>query len=710
MLRKGQIKLAGVLSLLLPLIAISSAAAQSFEPVFEWINRFQEGAEIELRVHVNTNSFTFLRSRASGIDRTTFQRLLPKDTPPQQLKILPDKTGKKLEGLVIRYEVNKKLRLEETWKEDQSKAWKKIDFIQLASYPLAQWPNFVKQAVSRNLMEYETIEDEGDLYVFLTFKQAGPSDLRFGKRLLRFSDTFYEHMRISKEFQPWTGSADKFAILVHEPHWSLAGQYQLISGLREFLDANSQYEFRFLVEGYFTEETKYVPTSPLVKRFSSDVSIATQVFALLTNALIDGPFAYRLLYAPDLPAVAIDDPGLIKQTLPEQEVADWIETSGVLTKTDEKLQEMSTNESSQVRLVLIVLSYYAQADREELRGQALIDCQLQLAELFDALAKCLRILRSGDFTSEISFFDTQSQAYRTNAKRYQSALKRDATMAKNVLKHFVTKEHGERIPMVFIGNFHTPALTSYLRSEGMGYVVIEPRASVMATSESERQNFNAALDLNARPAYLRRLAGDLKLPVAPTEAELPYYESFLKRRAIPRSKTQEAHFHQSFQALGPNKVDLASLSETLRASGFLSNVQVSFAGGDMTPPPPFQRAFASLHFDPEGKPSELALFQPRDSGWARQDRYRFLQKASLSIPYLRKQTRRARFDQDPTTKRVFGSFFDPESQILYMFEGDRVDVFNLLPLPKRKGEEETLIHMRLSILDFIAYNAEKRYG
>jgi hypothetical protein len=409
------------LSLLLLSIAISSANAQSFESLFEWINRFQEGAEIELRVHVNTDSFTFLRSQASGIDRTTFQRLLPKDTPPQQLKILPDKTGKKLEGLVIRYEANRKLRLEETWKEDQSKAWKKIDFIELASYPLAQWPNFVKQAVSKGLMEYETIEDEGDLHVFLTFKQAGLSDLRFGRRSLRFPDTFYEHMRISKEFEPWTGGAGKFAILVHEPHWSLAGQYQLISGLREFLDANLKCEFRFLVEGYFTEETKYVPTRPLAKRFSSDVSVAAQVFALLDNGLIDGPFAYRLLYDPDLPAVAIDDPGLIKETLPEQEVEDWIETSGVLTKTDEKLQELSTNESSQVRLILIILSYYAQADYQELRGQALIDCQLQLAELYDALAKSLRILRSGDFTSEVSFFDTQGRAYRTNAKRYQSA-------------------------------------------------------------------------------------------------------------------------------------------------------------------------------------------------------------------------------------------------------------------------------------------------
>lgn len=704
---KKQIKLLlrGISSLLLSLIMTSFVAAQSFDPVFEWTKRFQRGEKIELKVHVGTDSFTFLRSQTTNIDRAIFQRLLPKDILPQQLKILPD------EGLVIGYEVNKLLRLEETWREDKSKVWKKIEFIKIASYPLTRWPDFIKQAISQGLMEYEVIEYEGESFASLTFKQTDPSSLQFGRRSLKFSDEFYEYMKLSKEFKPWVSNTDKFAILVHEPHWCLASQYQLIPGLKAFIDANSQYKFRFLVEGYWEEEIKYIPTKPTLRIFSKDISKEVQVFALLRNFLIDGPFAYRLLYDPDLPAVAIDSPELIQNTTPEQKIMGWIKTSKVLKEIIQKLKGLPSDETYEAQLVLIILSYYARADASELKGPDFIKHFENVAKLYDGLAKSLKTLKSKDFTSEISFLETQAKAYRTNIKRYQIALDRDATMATNISKHFISKEYSNRIPIVFIGNFHTPAITSHLRSKGIGYVVIEPRVFLIAT-ERERRNFNDALNLNTRQNYLKKLVGDLKLQVAPTEAELPYYQSFLRKKASSSIRAQNASLQQSYQSLGPNRINLAFLNRALETNGFLNNAQVSFAGGGKIPPHPFQKAFASLSFGSEGGAPMLVFFYPNEKGWERQDRYRFLQKVKLIPPYeeIQKHTRKVRFYQDQETNRIFCSYFDPKSQRFYLFEGDEIDIFRMLPLPREKDEEETLIHMRISIRDIIYYEKEKMNG
>jgi hypothetical protein len=699
---KRQIKLLGwAFFLLLSLVVVSSGVAQSFDPVFEWTKRLQKGEEIELKIHVDPNSFAFLRSQATNINQSTFERLLGDDVSQLSvdLKILPG--GE----LIIGYEVSELLRLEETWKEDQARAWKKIEFVQIASYSLTRWPDFIEQAVSQGLTEYEAIEDEGNLYVFLTFKQTGPSELRFGKQSLRLSDEFYEYMRIPKESKPWAGTTDRFVLLVHEPHWSLAGQYQLLPGLRALIDANSQYKFRFLVEGYFTEEIKHIPTESLLEQFSGDVSTRTQVFSLLRNALIDGPFAYRLIYDPDLPAVVIDNPELIQKTPPEKRIKGWIETSGVLRGIIQKLEDLPSDKTQEAQSALIMLSYYARADKRELKGQALIDCELQLAELYETLAKSLNTLQAKDFAAEVSFLKAQAEAYRTNAKRFQNALDRDATMAMNISQHSASKEYSERIPVAFIGNFHTPAITSHLRSKGIGYVVMEPRASLVAT-EGEQKNFNNALNANTRQAYLRKLAGDLKLQVAPTEAELPYYRSFLRRRETPRIRAQRAHFQQSFQSLGPNKVDLASLNNALETNGFLNGAQVSFAGNGQTPPPPFQRAFGYFSLGPEGEPPELVFFHPEDNGWERQDRYRFLQKVSLILPYeeIQRQTQKVRFYQDQETKRIFCSYFDSESQRFYLFEGDKIDIFRMLPLPTQVG------HIRTAIRDLIYSEKEELYG
>jgi len=701
---KGQIKLlGGTLSLLLSLIVVSAVAAQSFAPVFEWTKRVQKGEEIELKVHVGTDSFTFLRSRTTEIDQTTFQRLCG-DTPPQQIKVLPD------EELVFEYQINKLLQLEQTLRGNKPSAWRKIEFLEIASYPLIRWTDFLEQAVSQGLMEYELIEYEGESFVSLTFKQTDPSSLRFGTRSIRFSDEFYEDMKIVKEFKPWVGNTNNFVILVHEPHWSLSGQYQLIPGLKAFIDTNSQYQFRFLVEGYWEEEIKYIRAEPILDRFSKDVSKEAQVFALLRNFLIDGPFAYRLLYDPDLPALAIDDPERSKKTPPEQKIKDWTETSEVAKSIIQKLQGLPSDEIQNQWQILSLWVYYVRADASELKGPDIIKHLENVVELYDALIKSLETLQDQDFASEISFLEKQVSAYRTNSKRYQFALDGDYTMATNILTHFTSEEYSNRIPMAFIGNFHTPAITSHLRSEGIGYVVIEPRVSLIAT-EREKENFNGALNksFDTQYNYLRDLIGDLKLQVAPLPRELPYYKSFLEREA-PKIRRQKIIFRAS-SPLSPDNT--SKIYNILERNGILSNAQAIFAGSGQTPPPKLPGAFASFSFGPGGENPKLIIYDREEENWEHSDRLSYLEKILPILPYekFQRETRKASFSQDKETKRMFLWLFDPQTQKFYLFEGEEtINIFKLLPLPKPKDEEEALIHIRISIRDWLHKEKEKVLG
>ena len=75
-------------------------------------------------------------------------------------------------------------------------------------------------------------------------------------------------MKFVKEYEPWLPHKARSVIIVHEPHWSLNGQYQLISGINAFISSNSDNKFRFFVEGYYEQETLLIPTKTLIELFS----------------------------------------------------------------------------------------------------------------------------------------------------------------------------------------------------------------------------------------------------------------------------------------------------------------------------------------------------------------------------------------------------------------------------------------------------------
>ncbi|MFX0198576.1 MAG: hypothetical protein ACFFCW_20845 [Candidatus Hodarchaeota archaeon] len=700
---KKQISSLGLSLILLMFLMVSFAAAKSFDPVFNYVEQFQKGEDIELRVHVGKDSFTFLRSEETKINQATFQSLLTEDAVPQQLKISPN--GE----FMIKYEAGDLLNLEQTLIENIPKQWRKIEFVKIASYPLDQWLVFLKRAFSRGLMEYETIEYEEEFFASLTFKQTDPRVLSFGRQQISFSDEFFEHMKFSRDFKPRKTNTKKVVVLVHEPHWLLAGQYQLVPGLRAFLIANSNYKFRFLVEGYWENEIKNILTKPTLDQFFKDFSTAAQVYSLLGKFLIDGPLAYRLLYEPDLPALAIDDPKLIKETPREPKFRDLFEQQDVFIKIIGKLQKLRKDKANEAMMTLAVLGFLVKADTQELTGQATVDHVSQISELYNELRKQLVSLDSQNFKEECSFLEYQAACYRTQKEVLGHALKRDVAMTKNILSHF-DSDYSQRIPIVFIGNFHTPAIIDNLPND-VAYVVIEPRLSILslAPPERDRDNFNDALKLDTRPSYLTKFRSILKLQVAPLKRELPYYNSFLKRESL-RIQSQR----NAFASSSPLPSSLTSkIYSTLISNGVFSSAQISFAGGGENVPPTFRGAFASFSFGPKGISPMLLFYDRKKDNWTRPDRLNYLRKIQPILPYekIKKSVRKVSFYQDKDSNRMFFFIFDPKTQTFYLFDGsETMDIQKLLIPPEVQGEENAPIHLKLSLRERIHYESQKTHG
>ncbi|MGD2087149.1 MAG: hypothetical protein PVH61_13280 [Candidatus Aminicenantes bacterium] len=687
------------------LLLTSFMRAQSFAPVFEWIERFRDSEKVELKMQVNADSFTFLRSQSLEIDKATFTQLLrtadPK--PAMQLKIIGE------EELVLEYDVNEKLRLERRLKNNQLVGWKRIDFVPVKSYSLKAWAKFLHKAAAHGLMEFRVIEHKGMLFTTITFKQKGPSILKYGKKSLKLTNEFYKYMKIPGDYKTQLYNSDKFVILVHEPHGLRVGQYQMVPGLKALIDSNSNHKFRFLVEGGFKEETKFIPVKPTADILHEDVSRQVQVYGLLENYIIDGPLAYRLLYNPDLPSVAIDDNESINAT-PKQPHITRTQHQEILRKVYAKLKKIPGEEKKSAMEALTLLIYYTGADIGELKGQQLLNHYSKLNKFYLELSGKLRAFIEQDFSRECSQLDTLAEDYNTLTKVYQLALDRDSAMAVNINDHFRSK-YAHCIPVAFIGNFHTQGIIAKLGS-GIGHVVIEPRKST-GYSDEERKNFPKALKPSSRLSYLKSLAGLLKLNVAPTKEELKICKLFLEKEAV---KIQ--NLEKGFKVSSPLSLETTfKIKSIIEQNGSFNTVAVGFGGKGGPPQNPIKGSnpFASFNTDPESGNPNLLLFDHEEKNWKQDDRLNYLKMAFI-FPVRERykdETRKGEFHQDENTNRIFCKIFDPETQTFYFYEVDGMDIYQwLAPMhPKEKNDKNpTFIHFRISFLRPLILREKKIHG
>src|SRR4029077_12782715 len=128
---------------------------------------------------------------------------------------------------------------------------------------------------------------------------------------------------------------------------------------------------------------------------------------------------------------------------------------------------------------------------------------------------------------EVSNLRSQLAAYKVEEQIYRDAMSRNEVMAGQISSQATSANRS--IPIAFIGNFHTSAITASLRAQGIGYVVVEPRFSTLTDSQ-EKSEFDRYVNPAGRQSYISSVTTQNKGPVAPTIAEVRnYYDPLIDR-------------------------------------------------------------------------------------------------------------------------------------------------------------------------------------
>jgi hypothetical protein len=654
-----------VSSLFIAALVLGAGPTEEYTKVLEPLRVFQEGKDIDLLLTADANAFTISQGKTSPATEAEFKALQEKATG-LQLKIL--QRGKEAYSYYAGFDQ----RLQLTMDENGNATCNKIVFSPLGRYPVSQWPDFVRTAVPKGLTRFGCAGDESAQEGWVVFRQIDPTTVRVGTQTLDLSEEFYRHMRLSRQVKSQTGTTGRFVVFVHEPHWCIPGQHQLIAGIKALLDGNPRATFKFLVEGYFEEEIKDIPTGPTLAVLAKNASVTDQVHAMVREHLIDGPFAFRLLHAPNLPAMAIDDPEEIKAT-PSETAPDFAAVHNRCVEFMQKLEQQNGASTQNLQAALFRLVLLLGADPQDVDGAGFVRYYEELQKLVSTLQMVLRGMSDRDATQFSSSLQPLNEHCTREVSTLKHALNRDGTMAGNITRCMESGPRGE-ILVAFIGSFHTRGIIDRLPA-GTGYVVLEPRTA--AEEGRYDANFMGLLRPESRPAVLRRISRTLKLPVAPLPRELPDYQEFLKNRAAATTARDNA-----FKSSSPlSAAATENILTAVRKNVVLGGASIR-SGGDTVPP--VAGAFASFPADPGREPA-LVLIDRDEKNWSRPDRLRFL--ASV-LPLAIERPEKGRmsgvtFYQDWDTAAIFFCTYHQDDQKYYLCEWPHgLDMSKALALPK----------------------------
>ena len=526
----------------------------------------------------------------------------------------------------------------------------------IEAYPAESWKDFIRLALGHGLVAFHQIQAEPEPLLFLTFQSQGLKKISADVGPLTFSNAFYKHMRISPLFAPSLIQDGKIVLFIHDPHSNLEGLFQLIWGLKELHDVNQQLRFKYLVEGFHIDETRDVPVSPLLQILTDEVSREAQVFGLARKFLVDGPLAYRLLYGNDIPALAIDDPELITKSplidlddRREEELA-YIQSfynsfarheSEALTKKVQESEGLTMPDFLEWKAQFLSQEGQILDDAQEVHDAltllaGLLDLdyvdsgvqrntspgywgQLETAYKTIAESKYLKNFSShiktekkdngvdNLFSKDRKFFSETAYKYNQRISAYGYASRRSDKMASKIIEHFEGPDK-ERIPVVFIGNFHTKRLiVNMLRSSlsmKPGFIVLEPRVNLFTETESGKENFRKSINSAERSEYLEQALGMLKGPVSPKPEELQQYRALIKAQ-VSTLKSQKEQF------LKTSPLDLIltnQLWSVLEHHPQFKDANIRFED-QARAPPEYKNAFVSVSNKKERGIEELVFYK-----------------------------------------------------------------------------------------------------
>jgi hypothetical protein len=130
----------------------------------------------------------------------------------------------------------------------------------LGTFPLAQWPTFINEAVNHGLRKYSRYRDGEIDDIELTFLSAQKTKLNTGKAELTVPSSFFDYMTVLEGFPAQQGK-NGFAILIFDPHSSIPGRFQLVPALNELVQSNPSVKFKLLNEGNTRRKTGASPST-----------------------------------------------------------------------------------------------------------------------------------------------------------------------------------------------------------------------------------------------------------------------------------------------------------------------------------------------------------------------------------------------------------------------------------------------------------------
>jgi hypothetical protein len=682
------------------------AQAQNFDAVFDLVQQMRQGQRFDVDIQVKADTFTILREQETPLNKDTFEALRAsadkKGWP--HLKYLRD-----TEAFV--FPVNATLEIEEQKHGGAAgtTTWLKREYVPVATYNVALWSNFLREALKHGLTAINQSATDSTI-TSLDFAPYGPDHIPYGTKSLALPPKFYQYMKLSPQHAPFTGS-NGFVVLVHDPHASRTGRFELLPGLRALLSANRS-PVIFLDEGEFKGQTRTIGFNTLDQiMLPAERARVLQpvVYNLLGRYLIDSAMAYRLLYDRNLPALAIDETQFLPTIALGQRPDSLMKVNralvNILKALDGLKDKIPAEDLNRATQLVIYATIYEQTEIEDLDGRTLVKHFDNLADTLSDIVTLARLIKQVNPASQVDldadFLQRQAAAYRGESKEYGLALNRDKPMATRIAEQAHTAE--TRLPVAFIGSFHTDGITSYLRSLKIGYVVVEPRHNY-TFSDQEQQAFDSYLYQDQRPAYLRSATSQNKGPVVPTVVEVQrYYQPFVRREATRVMQRDQDAAH-NYQQLPGKELDYPAFNEALKANGVLSNARVEFGGPtSLAIPPDAGSPFA--FFEPGDNGSgRFMVLNAGDTGWSTQrGRYSCLREIKLLPPLVREDLsphRQVSFYEDADSKTIYSSLFEPQSRRYYLYEGDKaLDMLSTMVLSKPSKDRDMLIRMRLAELE-----------
>jgi hypothetical protein len=707
---EGQVNffLAVVIVWCTPTFALSQAVERpAFGAIAPVIEQLRHSSGTNLVVHIGTSNFDILKEVTAPItsnEARAARAELRKHKPGLPL-IRFTKSHE-----VAAYDLDERTVIEVDVNATPEK-WTRRRLETVATYPDSAWERFTEFCLRNGLTDLTVYEQGAARVGEIAFAAVGPAAIGYPGGSLHLSPAFYDNTRVSPDY-PESPGTNGFVILIHDPHQDVGERFRLMSGLAALFAANPALNFEYLVEGAFPEE-------PVGERSIRDGGLGDYlrsfsepqrkliVNSMLRQFLVDTPLAFQLSRSPEAHThgLAIDDNRFLSKP-----AALFVESSKIdaalkaLAEFAAPRDQENTNSEEAAARGMILEGVYMTAALQRANSTNLNDTQLikhleRLKASFGAL---------GDVASEISksvpemqaradALQKQSAAYSTEAQKYKDALQRNETMLSFI--ETAGRNCAKQLPLVFIGSNHTETITRRLRTDGIGFVVIEPRRQAPYNHFDRDQK------------RFENLEGLCSLTEDQVRTgHIPFIQTILKEATTRQIGITNA--------IGIGNINLNRLQLAVASNGWLvdSVVEIGNANARSVAGAGIDGAFAFFD-EADGKP-RLVLLDKDNERWRGEDRYARVADAMFALPYADKdQTpviRFVRHSAGKSSSREYCSIYKPDSKRVYLVEGSIASVASALRLSTLRGRESVNIHVQLGELlrgaEDVEFHADRGSG